>query len=144
MGPEEINQRGVRIGLFVRVDVMDAMDRYPARRGVFHATNPEDRKGSLDPNGGFETAMGQQAMVADGDTLPKDVDSQDGGENGWPPKERWHEGQQCQGMDGYQCAHVDPMHRKRLDRFWDIMTPSQIVRVIHHQQSVQETRMEAT
>jgi hypothetical protein len=35
--------------------------------------------------------MGQQSMVADRNALSKDVDPQDGGENGWPPKEPRHE-----------------------------------------------------
>ncbi len=49
MGPKEVHQRGMRIGLIIGVDMVDAMDRYPSSRGVFQAANAKDRKGAFHP-----------------------------------------------------------------------------------------------
>jgi hypothetical protein len=49
MGPKEVHQWGMRIGLIIGVDMVDAMDCYPASWGVFKAANAENREAAFNP-----------------------------------------------------------------------------------------------
>src|SRR5262245_61511730 len=65
MGPEEIDQRAVRVGLLVGMLVVTTVDRDPARRGVLQAAKPQDRQRVLEPFRTSEAAMGEQPMVTE-------------------------------------------------------------------------------
>src|ERR1035438_9445780 len=60
-------ERGVRIAVFVRELVMNAMRGYPENRAAFERQGRAPGEEVLHPLGRFVTAMGEQAMVAHAD-----------------------------------------------------------------------------
>ena len=59
----------------IRVDVVNAVDRDPTSRRILQATDTENGERVLDPSRRFETAVRQQAVVANRYPLPEDMDA---------------------------------------------------------------------
>ena len=113
MRPEKRYQRRVRIGLLVGMDMVDAVHRHPAGGRIFEATDPEDGEGMLDPGDGLEAAVREEAVVADRDPLPEDMDPDHHRPEADPGEELRREGQQRQQVDGEDRAGIDPVDRVR-------------------------------
>ena len=107
--PQEIDQRGVWIGLFVAVLMMHPMDRDPSCRRILQIAHPEDRQSMLQPSRAGKAPVSQQAVVADGDAhhaehkVTGDCDDQTG-----PGEQPRDEREQCDQMDEGQDGHVFP------------------------------------
>jgi len=99
MGPEEVDQRGVRIGFMVGMNMVNSVNSDPSRWGVLEAADTENCKRVFDPCWRFETAVGEQAMVADCDPLPEDVDPNQHGDEADPRKEVGDQSQQAKQVD---------------------------------------------
>jgi len=67
MSPEEIDPRGMGVGLMIAVLVVHAMDGDPARGGVLEGADTAQGDEVLETFGAFESAVGQESVVTDGD-----------------------------------------------------------------------------
>src|SRR5438309_1650452 len=65
VAPEETDQRAMRVGLFVRMLVVQPMDGDPAGGRFLEAANAEQRQGMLQPARTGEAAVRQQAVVTE-------------------------------------------------------------------------------
>ena len=68
VSPEESDQWAMRIGLMVRMLMVDPVHGDPASRSVLHRANAEQGQRVLEPLRSVHPSVGQKAMVADVDT----------------------------------------------------------------------------
>ena len=117
--PKEIDQWSVRVRLVVGMHVVDSVDHDPTDWGIFKATNTEDRKDVFDPARGFERAMGQESVIADGDALAEDMDAGQHEKESDPTEAVRDQRQQPEQMNPHDRPEIESVKLQRLDRCWD-------------------------
>src|SRR5579871_3519916 len=116
MRPEQIDQRSVRVGAFVRTMMMHAMRRDPARRRILQAPDREQRQHMLEPERAFEAAMREQAMVAEVHAESAvDIDADDGEHHTGFAVEPGSEREQRQPMEGADRRDIAPIDQPLAD-----------------------------
>ena len=118
--PKKRHQRRMGVGLLVGMDMVDTVHRHPAGGRILEAADPEDGEGMFDPGDGLEAAVREEAVVADRDPLPEDMDPDHHRPETDPREELRHESQQCQQVDREDRAGIDPVDRIRPHRRGDV------------------------
>lgn len=93
MGPEKGREWCVGIGLVIAMLMVHTMDGDPASWTILQIADTENGEGMFKPFGADESAMGEEAMIADGD--PKHAEGEvtgDGDEESGPREEPGDEG----------------------------------------------------
>ena len=112
----------MRIRDLVGMNVMHTVHRYPTGWSIFHAADTDDCNNVLHPLRRLETAVGQQSVVADRDSLAKDVNAHEQ-EHDASPTEKV--GQQChesKQVDHDDRDRVSPIQSKWNYRGWNWVT----------------------
>ena len=97
--PEEVDERAVRIGLFVGKSVMHPVNGHPLGRRVLQGALGEHGEAVLEPFGNREAAVSQQAVIAERDSDAIERHAEDGQSDSGPAKEPGDQGEQGQEMD---------------------------------------------
>ena len=112
----------MRIRDFVRVHVMHAMHRYPTGRCIFHAADTDDGNHVLHPLRRLETAVGQQSVVANRDSLAEYVYAHQQKHDARPAEKVRQQCQESEQVDQDDRDRVSPVQTKWDYRWWNWVT----------------------
>src|SRR5271157_1355808 len=115
MTPQKIDERAVRVGLFVGKNVMHPMHGHPLGRGILQGTLREQGKAMLEPLGHREAAVGQQPMVTQRDSQAIERNAEHSQSESRPAKEPGDKRGQSRQMDRRDRDDVKPDHAVKTD-----------------------------
>jgi hypothetical protein len=119
--PEEPGQRGVGIGLLIRLLVVHAVDRDPAGGRILERADAKDGQRVLEPLRAGEALMREEAVVSDRDAEhAEEKVAGDGGGHSGPTKKPGQEGEQRRRVDHRQGQQIVPLDRHGLGGLWDV------------------------
>ena len=113
--PEEVDERAVRIGLFVGKDVMHPVDGHPLGRRVLQRALGEQRETVLEPLGQHEAAVSQQSVVAERDAHAVERHTENRQGHAGPAKEPGNEGGHREQVNRHDRDDVHPDHAVESD-----------------------------
>ena len=102
--------------------MMHSMNRNPACWCVFHAADSDDRDDVFHPLRRLETSMSQKSVVADGDSLAKNVDANDAKCQSGPTEKVRMQRRQTEEMDEHDGDRVSPIQLEWNYLRWDGIT----------------------
>lgn len=120
--PQEIDQRRVWVRLVVAVLMVHSVNSDPSSGAVLQVAHAQDRERVFHPLGAFESAVGEQPVIANRDAEhAEDKVPGDSGDQSRPSeqirKPRWDKRGQRDQVDQRQHDHVLPHDSQRLSLF---------------------------
>jgi len=109
VGPEEVDEGRMGVGLAIGMAMVQAMDGHPAGRGVLEAADAEQGEGVLKPLGDYKALVGEDAVVAERDAEQAvDVVANEREQQAPPTEDAGDEREEAEDVDGDNVDEVAP------------------------------------